>query len=64
MKIIYVNCRVKNYMKVDHRNDRCNLRSCEKKASKKQNKTKQNKNKGKEKSVSAAGVNTAVVIKP
>ena len=32
MKIIYVNCRVKNYMKVDHRSYRRNLCSYEKKA--------------------------------
>ena len=31
MKIIYVNCGVKNYMKVDHRSYRRNFYSCEKK---------------------------------
>ena len=32
MKIIHVNCGVKNYMKVDHRSYRRNFRSCEKEA--------------------------------
>ena len=32
MKIIYVSCRVKNYIEVDHRSYRCNFCSCEKKA--------------------------------
>ena len=40
MKIIYVNCRVKNYMKVDHRSYRRNLCSYEKKAWKKKRKKK------------------------
>ena len=35
MKIIYVNCGVKNYMKVDHHSYRRNFCSCEKKAWKK-----------------------------
>ena len=32
MKIIYVNCEVKNYVKVDHRSYRRNFCICEKKA--------------------------------
>ena len=35
MKIIYVNCGVTNYMKVDHHSYRRNFCSCEKKAWKK-----------------------------
>ena len=35
MKIIYVNCGVKNYLKEDHRSSIRNLYSCEKKAWKK-----------------------------
>ena len=62
MKIIYVNCRDKNYVKVDHRSYRRNLCSCEKKAWK--NKKKKKENEKEKKSVSAAGVNTAVIIKP
>ena len=53
---MYVNCRVKNYMKVDHRSYRRNLCSYEKKEWKKKRKKKI------EKSVSAAGVNSAVII--
>ena len=34
MKIIYVNCRVKNYMKVDHCSYRHNFCSCERKPEK------------------------------
>ena len=32
MKILYVNCEGKNYLKEDHRSHIRNLRSCEKKA--------------------------------
>ena len=35
MKVIYVNCGVKNYLKEDHRSYICNLCSYEKKAWKK-----------------------------
>ena len=34
MKIIYMNCEVKNYLKEDHRSYIRNLCSCEKKAQK------------------------------
>ena len=45
MKIIYVNCGVKNYMKVDHRSYRRNFCSCEN----------NNNNKKKKKSTLAVG---------
>ena len=58
MKIIYVNCWVKNYMKVDHRSYGRNLCSYEKKARKKKKKEKNRK----KMLVHAAGVNSAVII--
>ena len=43
MKIIYVNCWVKNYMKVDHRSYRRNFCSCENNNNKKKKKKKKKK---------------------
>ena len=45
MKIIYVNCGVKNYMKVDHRSYRRNFCSCENNNNNKKKKKKKKKKK-------------------
>ena len=52
MKIIYVNCGVKNYMKVDHRSYRRNFCSCENN----NNNKKKKKKKKKKKSTLAVGL--------
>ena len=54
MKIIYVNCWVKNYMKVDHRSYRRNFCSCENNNNNNNN-NKKKKKKKKKKSTLAVG---------